>query len=181
MGKALGEWAKAWDEADHPRDDHGRFGAGGGGVSAHRATAESLEIREASPAEFHKAFAAAFANSDFKAFVTHYTEKELGEMKLFLSKDGKAGVAVHDHKDGRVEGTALFNTGTTKGAGLAMLAHACVVAKVNYVECYGPRLNASYATLGFKEHERFPFDPKQAAQGWNEKKFGRPDYITMKR
>lgn len=37
-------------------------------------------------------------------------------MTPILRNDGKTGVLIHDHGDGRVEATALFNVGT-KGAG----------------------------------------------------------------
>jgi hypothetical protein len=39
-----------------------------------------------------------------------------GNMTPILRNDGKTGVLIHDHGDGRVEATALFNVGT-KGAG----------------------------------------------------------------
>ena len=171
-------------EAKHPRDEHGRFGLSAWAdkkLGEHFSIAQGMGVREATPKEFKSAFDAAFKDSKYSAFVTHYTPEQLKGMKLYLSKDGKAGLAVHDHGDGRIEGTALFNTGGVKNGGLAMLAHTVVHDGVNYAECYGPALNMKYETLGFKEHERFPFDPKQAAPGWDTKLFGTPDYITMKR
>lgn len=141
---------------------------------------KQMGVRPAHPSEFKQAFDQAFPpGSEFANHVTHYTEEQLGQMKTFLSSDGKAGVVIHDHGDGRIEATALFNTGTTKGAGLAMLAHA-VSKGANYVECYGPVLNKLYESLGFKVIDRFPFDDSLAAPGWDYEKHGRPDYHTMK-
>lgn len=174
-----------FDEDKHPRDDHGRFSGGGLGAWAGKHAKEagiaaSLGVREASPKEFHTAFEAAFKDNPYTAFVSHYTEDQLKDMKCYLSKDGKAGVAVHDHGDGRVEGTALFSRSETKGAGVAMLAHAVLQGGVNYVECYGPHLDAVYSGLGFKEQTRDPFNKEYAAPNWDYKRFGTPDYVTMK-
>lgn len=173
-----------FEEEKHPRDERGRFGSGLGTwadkkTGATPTLAEKLGVREATPREFRKAFATAFAGSEFKDHVTHYDKTQLRGMKLFISKDGTAGVAVHDHGDGRIEATALFNSGSTKGGGLAMLEHAINHAGVNYVECYGPRLNKMYESLGFKVTDKFAFDPKQAAPGWDSKKFDSPDYHLM--
>jgi hypothetical protein len=175
-------WADAkvsgqFDEDSHPRDDHGKFSAGGGGGSS--ATGD-IGIRSTSPKEFKADFDKAFKNSEFTNHVTHYSEKELEGMKLFVTKSGDAGVAVHDHGDGRVEATALFNSGNTKGAGLLLLAHTIEHAKVNYVECYGPKLNQLYEKLGFKPDSQSPFNPEYAAPTWDKEKFDSPDYFTMR-
>jgi uncharacterized protein len=137
-------------------------------------------IKEASPGAFEQGFDRAFKDSTFAGHVTHYTEDQLKGMKLFTNKDGTAGVAVHDHGDGRVEATALYNAGGAKGAGLALLQHAIDRAGVNYVECYGPALNKMYAKLGFKEASRDAFNPAYASKDWDSKRWDSPDYLTMK-
>jgi phage-related protein (TIGR01555 family) len=180
--KALydGVWSKVrqdagdWDEGKHPRDEQGRFGAGG---SASPAT--SFTPKTASPHEFKAAFDKAFEGSKFTNHVSHYSEDDLAHMKLFTTPDGKAGVAVHDHGDGRVEATALFNQGGEKGAGLKLLDHVVRNAGVNYVECYGPRLNKLYESVGFKPTSENSFNPEYAANGWDYKEFDHPSYYTM--
>lgn len=168
----------------HPRDERGRFSGSGLGAWANKKLGVPMSgeigIREAKPREFKKAFATAFAGSDLSNHVTHYTKQQLRGMKLFMSADGKAGVAVHDHGDGRVEATALFNSGGKKGSGLTLLAHVIEHAGVNYVECYGPRLNKLYESLGFKVTDKFPFDPTQAAKTWDYEKHDHPDYHCMR-
>lgn len=167
-------------DRDYVRDDHGRFGSGGGGgKSKPEKSGPDVEPREATPKEFRAAFGKAFPKgSEFENHVTHYTEDQLRGMRCYVSKDGTSGVALHDHGDGRVEATALFNNGGPKGAGLAMLAHA-IGQGANYVECYGPHLNQMYEKLGFKSTNKYAFDPSMAAPGWDAAKFDSPDYHTM--
>jgi len=105
--------------------------------------------RDASPAEFKNAFDAAFKNDDRSAFVSHYSAEQLAGMKTYLAHDGKTGIAVHDHGDGRIEGTALFNRGGPKGAGIEMLQHAVREAGVNYLEAMGDPLRDNYVKAGF--------------------------------
>ena len=133
----------------------------------------------ASPGRYKAAFERAFpAGSKYSAFVTHYTTEELSHMTLLLANDGQTGQAIHDHGDGRIEATALFNT-DGKGEGIALLNRAIMEDGVNYLECYAPYLPQAYAKLGFAETGRYPFDPKQAAADWNYQDFGTPDYVTM--
>jgi hypothetical protein len=182
-------------EREYERDDAGKFSGVGGGVARKQhealaklgkakkdapAAAPKHEFREAKVEDFHKAFTAAFKDSDFTNHVTHYTEDQLKGMKLYTTKDGKAGVAVHDHGDGRIEATALFSTVKGSGAGMALLDHVIDNAGVNYVECYGPKLSKMYAGLGFKDSSSSRFDKAQAASSWNFKRFDSPNYHTMK-
>lgn len=167
-----------WDESQHPRASNGEFGEGSGESGS---SSPKAEPRAATPTEFHAAFSEAFKDSPYANHVTHYTPEQLGGMKTFVSRDGKAGVAVHDHGDGRIEATALFaGPGAKAGAGLAMLRHAIDHAGANYLECYGEPLRMKYETLGFKVATKAAFEPKYAAPGWDEKRFGRPNYYTMK-
>jgi hypothetical protein len=144
-------------------------------VSSHR---KAGEPRLASASEFKGAFDRAFAGSPRAWYVSHYSEEELAKMKTFLSHDGKTGVAVHDHGDGRVEVTALFNQGGPPGARIAMLQHAVDHAGANYVECFGEPLRNAYSMLGFTETSRSAFDPKYAPPHWTPGS-GTPDYFTM--
>lgn len=132
--------------------------------------------------EFLNRFEQAFANSPYSAFVTHYTPEQVaeGRMTPLLSNEGKTGMLVHDHGDGRIEGTALFNTANVKGAGLALLKEAIEKHGVNYAECYGPYLPALYKTLGFETESAFDFDPTLADPKWDRAKFDEPKYHIMR-
>lgn len=166
-----------WNEDDHPRGPDGKFGGGG----ATSSTDLSVAPRAASPQEFKAAFERAFKDNTRSAFVSHYTDAELAGMKTFLSADGKAGIAVHDHGDGRIEGTALFNNGSSKGAGIAMLQHAVKEGGVNYLECFGEHLRGAYEAAGFKVDTKSPFNREYAPSNWNYERDGEPNYYTLRR
>lgn len=132
-----------------------------------------------------EAFASKFAEafppgSKFEAFVTHYTADEImGAKAIMLDNDGQTGLLVKDHGDGRIEGSALFNTSDVDGAGTTLLQRSIDEQGVNYVECYGPKLPQLYGELGFKVLDAFPFDVEQASPVWNYDKFNHPDYNLM--
>jgi len=135
----------------------------------------------ASLGSFKESFDKAFAGSPFSAFVNHYSLEEMKSegMKPLLSADGKTGLLIHDHGDGRIEATALFNNGES-GAGLQLLKNAIDNHGVNYVECFGPALPVMYGKLGFEVESQNSFDPQYAPTDWNYDKFGTPDYYTMR-
>ena len=133
--------------------------------------------------EFSKVFDKAFLkNNPYSAFVNHYSVSQIQEGKMvpMLSRDGKTGLLVHDHGDGRVEATALFSTSNKAGAGLRLLKDAIDKQGVNYVECFGEFLPKAYETVGFKAESKSPFDPQYAPDDWDYKKFGTPNYYTMR-
>jgi hypothetical protein len=165
---------KKSDVSDESRDTDGKWTAGGGGS----ASATPTDVSK-TPKVFKEAFDKAFADSPFRDHVTHYSEEQLKGMKLFVAEGGKAGIAVHDHGDGRIEATALFNQGGAKGAGALLLAHSIKTAGVNYLECYGENLRKFYESSGFKVKSSAPFNEKYAAPSWNYEKFGRPNYYTL--
>jgi len=135
-----------------------------------------------SPTKFLKSFKEAFTNNPRSAYVNHYTFAEIkaGKMTPMLSRDGKTGVLIHDHGDGRIEATALFNSGNKSGSGLRLLKEAVDKYGVNYVECFGDFLKNTYGSVGFKVESTSPFDPQYAPSNWNYKAFGKPNYYTMR-
>ena len=142
---------------------------------------EAPVIEEVSAKKFRTAFEAAMDGNPYTAFVSHYSLKELEPMRRFLSSTGKAGVAAHDHGDGRVEGTALFNAGGRDGMGQVLLRHAVKHAKVNYLECFGEGLRMLYERNGFSVMTADPFNVEYAPKNWNYEQFGRPNYYTLRR
>lgn len=97
---------------------------------------------------------------------------------------GRAGVAIKDHGDGRIEATALFNSGGPPGAGEILLDEAIKKHGVNYLECYsyGPDkgLEGIYSRAGFVAETRTPFADEYASPDWDYARHGRPDYVTMR-
>ena len=139
-------------------------------------------ITNVSARKFYDAFESAMGpNNPYSAFVSHYSIPELEDMRArYLSETGLSGIAVKDHNDGRVEGTALFNDGDVRGAGGAMLSHAIDHAGVNYLECFGEVLRRLYEGYGFVVTEQFPFNDEYAPRDWDYDLFDRPDYFILK-
>jgi len=138
------------------------------------------EVTDATPRAFKEAFDLAMYGNPYSAFVSHYSLEELDGMRaLYLSSDGSAGIAAHDHGDGRIEGTALFSAGG--GMGQVLLRHAIRRAGVNYLECFGEGLRILYEHNGFNVESESPFDERYAPRDWNYARFGRPTYYTLRR
>jgi hypothetical protein len=153
---------------------------GGGGASAPAGGSGTVV---ATPEAFKAGFDAAFpADSPLKAFVTHYSLDQMKQMTALLANDGKTGLLVKDHGDGRIEATALFNNGGGRGAGIAQLKESIAKHGVNYVECFGPTLPEMYAELGFVPSDGAPyaFDPAEAPEGWNYDLHNHPAYFVMR-
>jgi 2'-5' RNA ligase len=166
----------------------GRKGQRGGSQAgySHTGAAETKPEASKSPGvqatadEFNQAFTNAMEDNKRAAFVTHYSEKELADMEaLYLSEDGKSGLAVLDHGDGRIEATAAFNDGAPKGTVLKMIEQSVRENEVNYAEAFGPFLPAYYSGIGFKTTEQYSFDEDEAPANWNYELHGRPDYHIM--
>jgi len=139
------------------------------------------EVEVTSPHDFSYRFSEAMKGSPYIHHVNHYSPDEIASshMKPLTSNAGKTGLLVHDHGDGRVEATGLYNRSKVPGAGVDLLTHAMTHHGVNYVECFGPRLPQIYRKAGFVTREKLPFDPEQAPPGWNHKDFDHPSYHLM--
>jgi hypothetical protein len=136
---------------------------------------------DVSLSQFHAAFAEAVpVGSRYSAYVSRYSVAEMKGMTPLLANDGKTGLLIRNHGDGRIEATALFNVSGVRGAGEALLRDAVLQHRVNYVECFGPRLNTIYQRLGFRDTAVHAFDPAQAPAGWNYALDGTPDYHIMR-
>lgn len=179
----------------HPRSRDGKFSQKWGGSRAKalekrvaRAVAKRSHAeaqRQAVPVareRFHAAFEDAMKGNEFTAFVSHHSLAEMTEkgMTPVTQNGGKTGVLVFDHGDGDVEGTALYNSSSVKGAGRAMLRQVVASNGVNYVECFGDVLSGIYRSLGFVDNEVMPFSDEYAPDGWDYARHGRPDYHVMR-
>ena len=140
-------------------------------------------VSSATAEEFYNAIETAMGpDNPHSAYVTHYSLTDLRAMSArYLMQDGLAGIATHDYGDGRIEGTALFNASRKKGIGRLLLRHAVKHAGVNYLECFGDILRGLYESEGFTVESTAPFNPDYAPPGWDEAKFGRPNYYTLMR
>jgi hypothetical protein len=153
-------------------DERGRFATSDGGASADPLVQSRTDFRNA----LERALPLDHPRT---LYVNHYTVEEMKGMTPILRNGDRTGVLIHDHGDGRIEATALFNTSDVKGAGRAILQDAIDNHGVNYVECLGTGLSTLYSSLGFVDTGVFPFDPQQAPTGWNTDTMGTPEYHTM--
>jgi hypothetical protein len=174
----------------HPSGSEQQVHAGGGESGTRNkanapeerfTTSGGVDYRRVAPDEYQAAFRAAMQNNDRAAFVTDYSSEQLEKMQaLYVTADGKCGLAVLNHGDGRIEATGAFNNGAQKGALLDMLRDSTERDGVNYAEAFGPFLPKYYAGAGFGVENEYPFDEEQAPAGWNYEKHGRPNYYTMR-
>src|ERR1035437_5296122 len=94
-------------------DERGRFATADGGAS-------EGPLHQ----EFKNAIDAALPPGHPQSlYVNRYTVEEMKAMTPLLRNDGKTGVLIHDHGDGRIEATALFNVGP-RGGGATLLREA---------------------------------------------------------
>jgi hypothetical protein len=139
-------------------------------------------LRDVGPARIRLNFAAAFRTetlAPYKAFVTHYSAKDLAGMKTYTVERGKAGMAVKVHGDGRIEGTAAFNTSSTRGVAAKMLYEAIETDGVNYLECYGEDLRRLYESIGFVVQTEDKFNDEYASPDWDYQTHNHPNYYTL--
>lgn len=122
-----------------------------------------------------------YAPKRYSGFVNEYTTADVKGMKaIHLANGGKTGLLVHDHGDGDVEMTGLFNGSGIKGGIGPLINQAINEDGVNYAECYGDHLRETYERYGFKVAEKYDFDPTMADSRWNSAKFDSPSYYIMK-
>lgn len=164
--------------ASQEHGEHGRFTSDSSGADSEP---NERGYSTTSPERFKEQFDKFIeANPDYSAFVTHYTLDEMREMTPLVTNGGLTGCLIHDHGDGRVEATALFNMSGIPKSGEKMLTEAVENHGVNYVECYGPHLNTIYAKVGFDVESQTPFNAEWAAPDWNHERFDSPDYYSMR-
>lgn len=102
-------------------------------------------------------------------------------MQLFLTENGKGGVAVKP--DGDI--VSVFNT---PGSGNPKLVASALQLAVqhggNKLDCFDTVLPAMYATQGFRAVARMSWDDQYSPPGWNKADFaafnhGEPDVVFM--
>jgi hypothetical protein len=128
------------------------------------------KFKRAKPNEFIQARSA----SKRSAFLSLHTAEELKDDKLFLSEDGKVGIAVTP--EGDIQN--VFNNGGPKGAA----AYALVQAIENggrMLDCYDGFLPDFYRQFGFQETGRIKFKSEFAHKNWDSAKYDSPDGVFM--
>jgi predicted ABC-type ATPase len=129
---------------------------------------------------FYNALAAAKAANPAGAAVHLYKKSDYAGMKLFVTEDGKAGVAVKP--DGDI--VSVFNTpGGTRGIAFSAL-HIATQNGGSKLDAFDTVLPHIYSQAGFVAKARMHWDDQYAPEGWDTKTFsafnkGRPDVVFM--
>jgi hypothetical protein len=116
--------------------------------------------------------------SKYGAAVHAYSAEEYAGMRLFLSKDGSAGMAIKN--DGDI--VSLFSRkGSTSGSAALALAITAGGRKLDAFDTILPQFNANH---GFVVASRIPFSEEFKPEDWDYEVFkdynnGRPDVVFM--
>ncbi|MFG7180678.1 phage portal protein [Burkholderia pseudomallei] len=135
----------------------------------------------ASAQAFADAISAAKAASPNGAAVHVYSTDEYQHMQLFLTENGKGGVAVKP--DGDI--VSVFNTPGSGNAGLTRSALQLAVQHGgNKLDCFDTVLPTLYSQSGFRAVARMSWNDEYAPPGWNKEQFaafnqGKPDVVFM--
>jgi hypothetical protein len=114
------------------------------------------------------------------AAVYVYADDDYKKMRLFVTEDGKAGVAIK--RDGDI--VSVFNTpGGLKGVAFSAL-HLAVQNGGRKLDAFDTVLPIIYAKAGFSAVSRLKWDDSQAPSNWDKKTFkafnnGEPDVVFM--
>lgn len=114
------------------------------------------------------------------ASVYVYDDDEYAEMRLFVTDDGRSGIAL---KDDEIVSLYAHRGSNHPGAANAMLETA-VTAGGRRLDCFDTVLPAIYAKSGFVPVARLKWDDDHAPEGWNYELYqryngGRPDVVFM--
>ncbi|MBI4774221.1 MAG: hypothetical protein HY788_08580 [Deltaproteobacteria bacterium] len=113
-----------------------------------------------------------------RPFVTPYNALEYRDMKtrLYLSESGRSGYGIT--KDGDL--ISLFSLPKAK-EGPAAVADA-VQNGAKKLDCIDSErfLTQFYGRFGFTEYDRLKWDDQYAPEGWDYKRWGRPDIVFMR-
>lgn len=137
-----------------------------------------LEPSAQSALEFQQRIQQSKDQNRYGAAVYVYPAEDYEKMRLFLSEDGKAGVAVKP--DGDI--VSVFSMpGSNAGRAVMDLAVAAGGSKLDAFETILPSF---YAAHGFKVVSRLKWDDSQAPSNWDKATFGKfnggePDVVFM--
>jgi len=129
--------------------------------------------------QFHKAISKSLKGNKHSSSVFVYPIEEYKNSRLFLTNDGKAGVAIT--KDGDI--ISVFSYGEGKNRVAQLLVNAVKDGGVS-LDHYDTRLTNIYSQFGFVPVARVKFDRAEAPKTWDYELYkdynnGEPDVIAM--
>ncbi len=130
-------------------------------------------IRSATPEEFFEAIGNAKRINEHGAFVTQHTPEEYSKMRLFVTLDGKAGIAIT--KDNNI--VSVFNGGEKRGVLKTLMPIAIEYGGKKLDNYNSSKLSALYELYGFHPVSKVKFNKQFAPDDWNYERDGEPDVI----
>ena len=129
--------------------------------------------------QFHKAISESLKGNKHSSSVFVYPISEYKNSRLFLTNDGKAGVAIT--KNGDI--ISVFSYGEGKNRVAQLLVNAVKDGGVS-LDHYDTRLTDIYSQFGFVPVARVKFDRAEAPKTWDYELYkdynkGEPDVIAM--
>ena len=134
---------------------------------------EYLPIRVATPDEFSNAIANAKRVNPHGAFVTQHSIGEYKDMKLFITTDGCAGIAITPDKNI----VSIFNGGEKRGVLKTLLPLAINQGGRKLDNFNSEKLSAMYELYGFNPVSKTKFNCEFAPDDWNYERDGEPDIV----
>ncbi len=131
------------------------------------------KIRPASSDEFYESITRAKQVNEHGAFVTRHTKEEYEHMRLFLTEDGTAGIAITE--DNNI--VSIFNGGEKRGVLKTLLPIAIQNGGEKLDNYNSPKLSAMYELYGFSPVSDVEFDSRFAPDDWNYKRDGEPNIV----
>lgn len=131
------------------------------------------ELRIATPEEFYNAIGQAKRNNPYGAFVTQHEIGDYAKMRLFLTSDGKAGIAITS--DNNI--VSVFNGGEKRGVLKTLLPVAIGCGGRKLDNYNSSKLSALYELYGFNPVSKVKFNSKFAPDDWNYERDGEPDVV----
>ena len=132
----------------------------------------NLSLNRVSPSEFHSAIMRGKAENKHGWKVDLHTEKEYKNMRLYLTSDGKAGIAIK--RGGDV--VSVFSSAKGSNSMGKLIPYAIALGG-RKLDCFGDKLAEMYARYGAKPTGRVKFDDNYAPDGWDGSE--RPDVYAM--
>lgn len=134
---------------------------------------EYMPIRVASPEEFYKAIEKAKEINPHGAFVTKHPIDKYKDMKLYVTTDGCAGIAITP--DNNI--VSIFNGGEKKGALKTLLPLAISQGGRKLDNFNSEKLSIMYGLYGFNPISKTKFNCDFAPDDWNYERDGEPDIV----
>ena len=134
---------------------------------------EYFPIRVATPEEFYRAIENAKKVNTHGAFVTKHSIDEYKDMKLYITLDSCAGIAITP--DNNI--VSIFNGGEKRGVLKTLLPLAINQGGRKLDNFNSQKLSAMYELYGFNPVSKTAFNCEFAPDDWNYERDGEPDIV----